>query len=97
MNFPCRSASRPGDTPPSIKAQLLLEIGLDGVGAEVGDFRAETSVVAILVKASFIVSDVVRALFDSFGTPQIVPGGVSMFGLQFICNSLNTFCFFIKC
>ena len=50
---------------------LLLETGLDGAGL----LKADAIVLAILVNASDITSDVERARFDSLGVPQIVPGG----------------------
>ena len=43
--------SCPGDTLISMKDVLLCKVGLDGAGAKVGDFKLETSVVTMIVKA----------------------------------------------
>lgn len=55
-NFPCRSASRPGDTPTSVARDLCLSaVGVDGV-ADLPNTEARN--VAILVNASLIAADV---------------------------------------
>ena len=56
-NFPCRSASLPGDTPTS--AATLLRLSATGVdGPDFPCRKAEASDVAMLVNVSFIASDV---------------------------------------